>query len=134
VTEMLADGIIEATSSPYSSPIVLVVKKVSRYHFCVDYRRLNSIMEDSAQPLPVIHEVLKDLGNATIFSTLNLRSGYWQIPLTERAKRYTAFVTPGGGQYAFRVTPFGLKGAGRTCTQLIGQEVLADFQQRSLSH
>jgi hypothetical protein len=55
----------------------------------------------------------------TIFSLLHLRSGYWQIPLTERAKRYTAFVTPDGGQYAFRVTSFGLKGAGRTCNQRV---------------
>jgi hypothetical protein len=76
VTLMLADGIIEATSSPYSTPIVMVTKKDDRYRFCVDYRRLNSITEDSAQPQPVIHEVLKDLGNATIFSTLDLRSGY----------------------------------------------------------
>jgi hypothetical protein len=134
VTEMLADGIIEATTSPYSSPIVMVAKKDGRYRFCVDYRRLNSITEDSAQPLPVIQEVLKDLGNATIFSTLDLCSGYWQIPLTERAKRYTAFVTPDCGQYAFRVTPFGLKGAGRTCTQLIGQEMLAGLMRECCMH
>jgi hypothetical protein len=63
-----------------------------------------------------------------------LRSGYWQISLTERAKRYTAFVTPDGGQYAFRVTPFGLKGAGRTCTQLIGQEVLTGLMRECCMH
>jgi hypothetical protein len=76
LTEVLAYGIIEATSSPYSSPIVMVAKKDGRYRFCVDYQRLNRITEDSAQPLPVIHEVFKDLGNATMFSTLDLRSGY----------------------------------------------------------
>jgi hypothetical protein len=76
VTDMLADEIIEATSSPYSSSIVMVTKNDGRYRFCVDYRRLNSITEDSAQSLPVIHEVLKDLENATIFSTLDLRSGF----------------------------------------------------------
>jgi hypothetical protein len=77
----------------------------------------------------VIHEVLKDLGEATVFSTLDMRSGYWQIPLTERAKKYTGFVTPAGRQYAFKVTPFGLQVAGRTCTQLVGQEVLAGLMR-----
>jgi hypothetical protein len=52
VTAMLADGIIEATSSPYSSPIVMVAKKDGRYRFCVDYRRLNSITQDSTQRCP----------------------------------------------------------------------------------
>jgi hypothetical protein len=77
-------------------------KKDGKYRFCVDFQRLNSITEDSAQPLPVIHEILKNRGEATVFSTLDLWGGYWQIPLTERAKKYTAFVTPDGGQYAFK--------------------------------
>jgi hypothetical protein len=76
IKDMLASGIIEASSSPYSSPVVMVSKKDGKYRFCVDFRRLNSIIEDSAQPLPMIHEVLKDLGVATVFSTLDLRSGY----------------------------------------------------------
>jgi hypothetical protein len=84
--------------------------------------------------LPVIHEVLKDLGEATIFSTLYFRSGYWQIPLTYHAKKYTAFVTPDGGQYAFKVTPFKLQGAGRTCTQLVGQEDLAGLMRKCCMH
>jgi hypothetical protein len=67
VTEMLVDVIVEATSSPYSSSIVMVAKKDGPYRFCVDYRRLNSITEDSAQPLAVMHEVLKDLGNRRSF-------------------------------------------------------------------
>jgi hypothetical protein len=132
--KVLASGIIEASSSPYSSPIVMASKKVGKYRFCVDFRCLNSITEDSAQPLPVIHEVLKDLGEATVFSTLDLRSGYWQIALTERAKKYTTFVNPGGGQFAFKVTPFGLQGAGITCTQLVGQDVLAGLIRECCMH
>jgi hypothetical protein len=130
VREMLASGIIEASSWP----IVMAPKKDGKYRFCVDFRRLNSITEDTAQPLPVIHEVLKDLGEATAFSTLDLRSGYWQIPLTKRAKKYTAFVTPDGGQYAFTVTPLGLQGAGRTCTQLVRQKVLAGLMRECCMH
>jgi hypothetical protein len=130
VKDMLASGIIKASSSPYSSPIVMAPKKNGKFRFCVDFRRLNGITEDCAQPLPVIHTVLKDLGEATIFSILDLRSGYWKIPLTDRAKKYTAFVTPDGGQYAFKVTLFGLQKAGRTCTQLVGREVLAGLMKK----
>jgi hypothetical protein len=100
---MLASGVIEASSSPYSSPIVMAPKNDGKFRFCVDFRRLNGIMEDSAQPLPVIYEVLKDLGEATIFSTLNLRSGYWQIPLTDRAKKYTGFCHT--GRWTIRLQP-----------------------------
>jgi hypothetical protein len=134
IKEMLASGVIESSSSPYSSPIVMALKKDGEFRFCVDFRHLNGIMEDSAQPLPVIHEVLKDLGEAPIFSTLDLRSGYWQIPLTDRAKKYTAFVTPDGGQYAFKLTPFRLQGAGRMCTQLVGQKVLASLMRKCCMH
>jgi hypothetical protein len=89
---MLAEGIIDVMSSPYFSPLVMVAKK-------------DGIMEDSAQPLPAIHEVLKDQGRATIFATLYLRYDYWQILLMDRAKKYTAFVTSDGDQYAFMVIP-----------------------------
>jgi hypothetical protein len=98
-------------------------------------RRLNRITEDSAQLLPVIHELLKDLVEATIFPTLN-SNGDWQILLTDRAKKYAAFVIPDGGKYVFKVTLFGLQGAERTCTQLFGQEVLQgdDTDRRIVSY
>jgi hypothetical protein len=67
VKEMLASGIIEASISPYSSPMAMAPKKDGKFCFCVDFRRLNGIIEDSDQPLPVIHEVLNYLGKATIF-------------------------------------------------------------------
>ena len=98
VREMLADEIIEPANSPYSSAIVVAGKKDGDYRFCVDYRRINKQTVDAPQCLPRIHEILKDLGNAKIFSTLDLKSGYWQIPLTPEARRYTAFTTPSGGQ------------------------------------
>jgi hypothetical protein len=75
VKEMQASSVIEVSSAPYSSPILMAPKIDEKFRFCVDFRGLNGITEDSAQPLPVIHEVLKDLGEVTIFSTLDLRSG-----------------------------------------------------------
>ena len=124
---MLADGITEPTSSPYSSPVVLAKKKSGQPRFCVDYQKLNSITEDYPQPIPNIPDALKDLGNAKIFSTLDLKSGYWQIPMEPASKKYTAFATPSGGSYQFRVMPFGLKGAPGTFQRLMSQEVLTGY-------
>ena len=127
VREMLADGLIEPSSSPYSSPIVMAKKKNGEYRFCVDFRRLNSVTKSRAQNLPIIQEVVKDIGNAKVFSTLDLKSGYWQIRLTDRAKPYTAFSTPDGGLYQWRVMSFGLKNAPGCFNDFITQEVLSGF-------
>lgn len=91
----------------------------------MDYRRINKQTVDAPQFLPRIHEILKDLGSAKIFTTLDLKSGYWQIPLAPEARKYTSFTTPSGSQYQFRVVPFGLKNAPGTFQTLM-QHVLAD--------
>ena len=123
VPEMLANGIIESTSSPYNSPPVIQKKKDGTERFCIDFRKLNEITVDVSQALPVIHETLKDLGQAKIFSTNDLKSGYWQISLHPDLRKYTAFSTPDGEQYQFRVMPFGLKNAPATFQNLM-KEVL----------
>ena len=125
VREMLRDGIIEPTSSPFSSAIVIAGKRDGDYRFCVDYRRLNGMTVDAPLCLPRIHETLKDLGTAKIFSTLDLKSGYWQIPTSSGSRQYTAFSTPRGGQFQFRVIPFGLKNPPGTFQNLMRQ-VLAE--------
>ncbi|CAH1371623.1 unnamed protein product [Tenebrio molitor] len=56
-------------------------KKDGRPRFCVDYRRLNEVTKDEAAPLPIIHETLRDLGQVKVFTSLDLKSGYWQVPL-----------------------------------------------------
>lgn len=126
VRDMLANGTIEPTNSPYSSAIVVAGKKDGDYRFCVDYRRINKQTVDAPQCLPRIHEILKDIGGSRIFSTMDLKSGYWQIPLAPEARRYSAFTTPSGGQYQFRVMPFGLKNAPGTFQNLM-RHVLADY-------
>ena len=124
VLDMLENGIIESSSSPYNSPIVIAKKKDGGDRFCVNYKKLNSITEDVVQPIPKIQELLKDIGTATIFSTIDLKSGYWQIPMDRACKRYTAFTTPEGGTYQFRVMPFGLKNAPSTFQRFMMHEVL----------
>jgi predicted aspartyl protease/transposase InsO family protein len=124
VEQMMADGVIEPSSSPYLSPVVLVPKKDGSTRFCVDYRRLNSQTEDEATTLPLILETLKDLGTAKVFSSLDLRHGYWQLKLHPETKPLTAFATADGGCYQFRVLPFGLKQAVGAFQRLMSQEVL----------
>ena len=75
IRDMLRDGIIEPTTSPFSSAIVVAGKRDGDYRFCVDYRRLNDQTVDTVQTLPRIHEILKDLGRVKVFSCLDLKSG-----------------------------------------------------------
>ena len=129
VSEMLADDFIEPTSSPYSSPPLIQTKKDGTKRFCVDYRRLNDLTIDAAQPLPVIHETLKEIGQAKVFLTIDLNSGCWQIPLHTDSRKYTAFSTLDRGQYQFKVMPFGLKNA-RCTFQNLMREVFGNYWRK----
>ena len=132
VREMLADGLIEPSFSAYSSPIVMNRKKDGNFRFCNDYQKLNALTKDTSQNLPVIREVIKDIGSAKIFTTLDLKQGYWQIPLTERAKQFTAFATPDVRLYQWKVMSFGLKNAPGRFNNFITQEVLSGYMDEFL--
>ena len=96
VTEMLTGGQIEASDSPWSSPVVLVTKKDGGTRFCVDYRQLNDATTKDAYPLPRIDATLDMLAGKQWFSTLDLASGYWQISLSQEARVKTALATHSG--------------------------------------
>ena len=99
---MIEKDVIEPSSSPWASPVVLVIKKDGTYQFCVDYRKLNSVTMKDSYPLPRIDDMLDALVGARCFSTLDLASGYWQIGVTEDAKEKTVFATS-QGLYQFKV-------------------------------
>ncbi|KAK7898384.1 hypothetical protein WMY93_019237 [Mugilogobius chulae] len=112
------DKVIRESSSPYASPIVIVKKKDGSIRLCVDYRQLNSKTRRDAFPLPRIEESLDALCGAKWFSTIDLASGYNQVPMAERDKHKTAFCTP-FGLFEFNRMPFGLCNAPSTFQRLM---------------
>ena len=107
VKEMVAAGICRPSCSPYKSPVVLIPKKGGELRFCVDYRRLNRKTIKDGYPLPLIQESFDRLKGSTIFTSLDLKAGYWLMEIDEESIPLTSFVTS-DGQYEFLVLPFGV--------------------------
>uniref|UniRef100_A0AAV2LHK1 Gypsy retrotransposon integrase-like protein 1 n=1 Tax=Knipowitschia caucasica TaxID=637954 RepID=A0AAV2LHK1_KNICA len=110
---MLEEGVITPSASEWASPVVLVRKKDGGVRWCVDYRSLNSLTIKDAYPLPQIEECLDVIGGASMFSTLDLQSGYWQIAVDSKDREKTAFITK-WGLYEYTRMPFGLCNAPST--------------------
>ena len=118
IKEMLDQNIIQPSSSPWASPVVLVKKKDGKFRFCVDYRKLNSVTKKDAHPLPRMDDLIDALQGSKYFSTLDLRSGYWQLSVEPKDREKTAFVTP-DGLWEFLRLPFGVTGGPTTFQRAI---------------
>ena len=119
VQQMLTSGVIRPSNSPWASPVVMVKKKDGSLCFCVDFRQLNAATIKDAHPLPRIDNFLDALHGARWFTTLDLKSGYWQVPIQERDKEKTDFRTSGGQLFEFNQVPFGLCNAPATFSRLM---------------
>ena len=93
VADLAQRGMVEPADGAWSSPVVLVRKKDHSWRLCIDYRRLNAVTRKDTYPLSRIDDSLDALAGSMYFSTLDLVSGYWQVPLDQDAREKSAFVT-----------------------------------------
>ena len=110
IQKLLEADVIQPSSSPWASPITLVPKKDGSSRFCIDYRKVNNVTVKDSYPLPHVQDIFDTLNGASIFTTVDLRSGYWQVDLNPETIPKTAFVCH-KGLYEFKRLPMGLTNA-----------------------
>ena len=116
---MLDAGVIQPSNSPWCNAVVLVRKKDESLRFCIDFRKLNSLTVKDSHLLPRICETLESLAGAAHYSTFNMNSGFWQVPMDEESKQYTTFTIGSMGLYECESMPFGLCNAPPTFQRLM---------------
>uniref|UniRef100_A0A1Y1L0V4 RNA-directed DNA polymerase n=1 Tax=Photinus pyralis TaxID=7054 RepID=A0A1Y1L0V4_PHOPY len=125
---LLKDNIVEPSCSPWSSPIILVKKKDNSYRFCVDFRKINKVTVKDAYPIPQVSATLDKLKNAKYLSTIDIKSAFYQIPLEEDSKQFTAFTIPNRGLFQFKRLPFGLSNSPATWQRCIDKVISNDLE------
>ena len=106
--DMLEAGAIHPSQSPWCNAVVLVRKKDGTLHFCVDFRHLNAWTKKDSYPLPHIKEALESTAGLAHFSSMDFKSGFWQIKMAPELQQYTAFMVGNLRFYEFTCMPFGL--------------------------
>ncbi len=115
---MEKEGVIERSTSPWASPLHMVPKKDRWWRPCGDFRRLNLVTEPDVYPLPNMLDFSDRLSGCTVFSKIDLRKGYWQVPVRPEDRKKTAIITP-FGLFQFRRMPFGLRNAGSSFQRMM---------------
>lgn len=118
ITRMLESNIIRESVSPFASPVVVIKKKAGSVRFCVDYLKLNNITVKKPFPIPNMEKALDGISGGRVFSALDLESEYNQIPVCERDKHKTAFITR-DGLFEWRMMLFGLINAPYTFQRIM---------------
>ena len=117
---MLKNDLIEQSHSARSSPCILVPKADKSYRFCTDFCKVIALTKSDSYPLPHIEDCIDRIGHSKYVSKFNMLKGYWQIPLSERAKELSAFATP-DGLFQHKVMPFGMRNAPATFQRFVNQ-------------
>ena len=110
VGDLVTRGIVEPCDSAWSTNVVLARKKDGTWRMATDYRGVNGETVSNEQPVPRVDDIVDELAGYNVFTTVDMLSGYWQVPVREEDRDKTAFVTP-NGLYRWKVMPFGLKNA-----------------------
>ena len=116
---MLDAGVIWPSNSPWCNAVMLVRKKDGSLRFCIDFRKLNSLTVKDSHLLPCICETLENLTGAAHYSTFDMNSGFWQVPMDKESKQYTAFTLGSMGLYECESMPFRLCNALPTFQRLM---------------
>ena len=119
IQEMLDGGAIRPSQSPWCNAVELVQKKDGTLRFCIDFRRLNARTKKDSYPLPKCPDTVESLVGARYFSTMDLKSGFWQVKVSEESRQYTAFTVSSMGVYKFLRMPYGLCNALATFQHLM---------------
>ena len=119
IQEMLDGGAIRPSQSPWCNAVVLVRKKDGGLRFCIDFRRLNSRTKKDAYPLSRMQETMESMIGAQFFSTMDLKSGFWQVKMAKDSQQYTAFTVGSMGVYEFLRMLYGLCNAPATFQRLM---------------
>ena len=123
IDQYLKLGLIRISQSPWSSPVLMIRKPDGGIRFCIDYRKLNSVTVKDSYPLPRIDDLLDVLGGAMYFSSMDIASGYWNVPMHEESIPKTAFACK-FGLYEWLVMPFGLTNAPAAFQKLMDQVLI----------
>ena len=116
---MLDRGAIRPSKSPWCNAIVLVRKKDRTLRFCIDFRKLNARTKKDSFPLPRMQETMESMVGARFFSSMDLKSGFWQVRMSEKSRQYTAFTVGSLGMYEFLRMPYRLCNAPATFLRLM---------------
>ena len=123
---LLENDFIEHSQSSWSSPCILVPKPDGSYRMSTDYRKVKNLTKSNNFLIPRMDDCVDKIGNAKYVSKFDLLKGFWQIPLSERAKEVSAFVTP-HGLYQYKVMPFGMRNSPATFQRHINRIISQDM-------